>query len=128
MNIEFLTGWYKQENDNLRDFRWSTNNSTLRIETDQVFEYTEMYIGSPSDNDVKVIYSNGDFDIIKIKEGWHVYTIKFDKFYTFDGNPLVFENTENSRNLMFMLSNISLSNKEIYYSNQRQHRFHKTNK
>jgi MoaA/NifB/PqqE/SkfB family radical SAM enzyme len=116
MNIEFLTGWYKQENDNLRDFRWSTNNSTLRIETDQVFEYTEMYIGSPSDNDVKVIYSNGDFDIIKIKEGWHVYTIKFDKFYTFDGNPLVFENTENSRNLMFMLSNISLSNKEIYYS------------
>ena len=113
--MNFIYGWYDKENDGIRDFVWSSSNSLIEIKTDINIDDIELYIGSPIDTEIKIFNNDGTFQILKIKSGWHFYTVKFNKFLKFIGTPIKFDKKlKENRDLMLMFGGIKLSDKKNY--------------
>lgn len=101
MKFSYLNGWYKKENDGLRDFIWSSSSSKLHIESDKNVNFLEFIIGSPIKNELKIIYPSGHFILLNINSGWHTYEIPFSSDISFECKSIDIKN--DNRDLGFML-------------------------
>jgi len=114
MNVEFLNGWFDQENDQIRNFRWASENCVLQLNCETNKTYVELLIGSPVDNRVYVTYYDNTTDVLNIRTGWRNYTVKFSKILSFSGKKIEFGNSSSeTRNLLFMMSDIKFTDVEI---------------
>ena len=105
MNVIYENGWYELETDGIYNFRWSSPNSKIKIDTQLISKFISLQIGSPLENKLTVKTSKYQRDLY-IKVGWHDYTIEFDDCIEFFSKPM---DLQDDRKLSFMLGNLNLS-------------------
>lgn len=104
MKLTYENGWYSLENDEIRNFRWSSTISDLIVENTTGF--LKFFIGSPENKILKIIsLETNDEIILKVRNGWHYYDV------TLKGNTLKlitdkFKCEADSRDLGIMLSDV----------------------
>jgi len=106
-NISYSIGWYEIENDGTKKYRWSQPNSQLLI-PDQKCSHINLFIGCDRDKTIDVKYNDGTKFTINIKKGWFIYKILYSPVINFMSDKLQIDDVNETRNLSFMLSDISL--------------------
>ena len=109
MNVIYENGWYELETDGIHNFRWSSPNSKIKIDTQLISKSISLQIGSPLENKLTVKTSKYQRDLY-IKVGWHDYTIEFDDCIEFFSKPM---DLQDDRKLSFMLGNLNLSDEML---------------
>lgn len=107
MNVNYKSGWYADETDKIRNFRWSSLNSELSFDSTLRGKNITLKIGSPENKILTIKFKTHSYDII-IKEGWWEYVVKLtDCDVTFVTSKYIVLN-DDCRDLGIMLSSIEL--------------------
>jgi len=81
-NIELINGWFDIENDGIRDFRWSSTDSTFLIKnvSSTKSRFIELIIGSPDECILGVSSKKDTIIYKKIYSGWRKYVFDLQAF------------------------------------------------